>query len=112
MVDPELVVVLSELLASLADVTEQKTVSHVTFYTEGKVFAFTRATGQGVALKLPKERIAALLEQRDDITPLKMGKRTMKEWVLVERAKLSAYRKDLALFQEAMAFVGSTGEKK
>jgi hypothetical protein len=34
-----------------------------------------------------------------------MGKRTMKEWILLDHAKPSSYKKDLALFKEAITFV-------
>ncbi|HEX4576984.1 MAG TPA: hypothetical protein VH117_06510 [Edaphobacter sp.] len=67
-------------------------------------------TSNRVVLKLPKERIAVLL-QRDDITLLTMGKRTMKEWIVIERAKPTDYKKDLALFKEAKAFVEAEKKK-
>jgi predicted DNA-binding protein (MmcQ/YjbR family) len=110
MADPKLIAALSSLLAPLPDVAEEKTETHATFLTGKKVFAFTRSSGPGVALKLPKERIAALL-QREDITPLTMGKRTMKEWIVIEHPKPADYKKDLALFKEAKAFV-EAGKKK
>ena len=114
MPDPELVTAMSKLLAPLPGVTEQKTSVHVTFCINKKVFAFTRSTGDGVALKLPKERIAALIE-REDIRLLRMGKRTMKEWIVLSHPQPSGYRKDLSLFKEAMAFTessASTPKKK
>jgi hypothetical protein len=40
-----------------------------------------------------------------------MGKRTMKEWIVIERSKPADYKKDLALFNEAKAFV-EAGTKK
>jgi hypothetical protein len=110
MADPKLIATLSSLLAPLPDVTEEKTETHATFLIKKKVFAFTRSSGPGVALKLPKERIAALLE-RDDITLLTMGKRTMKEWIVIEHSKPADYKKDLPLFKEAKAFV-EAGKKK
>lgn len=109
MPDPELVSAMSKLLAGLPGVTEEKTSVHVSFFTGKKVFAFTRSTGDGVALKLPKERIARLLE-RDDIRLLTMGKRTMKEWILLSHPQPSGYKKDLPLFKEAMVFVTSTSK--
>jgi hypothetical protein len=104
MADPKLIATLSSLLGPLPDVSEEKTETHATFLIGKKVFAFTRSSGPGVALKLPKERIAALL-QREDITLLTMGKRTMKEWIVIERSKPTDHKKDLALFKEAKAFV-------
>ncbi len=105
MPDPELVTTLSKLLAALPGVTEEKTEKHVTFLVNKKFFAFTRSgEGGGVAIKLPKERIAELLH-RKEISPLTMGKRTMKEWILLDHAVPVSYKKDLALFKEAIIFV-------
>jgi len=109
MADARLIATLSSLLGPLSDVTEERTETHATFLIRKKVFAFTRSSGPGVALKLPKEKIAALL-QRENITPLTMGKRTMKEWIVIEHPKPAEYKKDLALFKEARAFVDA--EKK
>jgi hypothetical protein len=110
MADPKLIATLSSILGPLPDVTEEKTETHATFLIRKKVFAFTRSSGPGVALKLPKETIAGLLD-RNDITLLTMGKRTMKEWIVIERSKPADYKKDLALFKEAKAFV-EAGKKK
>lgn len=107
MSDPELVAAISKLLAAVPGVTEKKTDSHVTFLAGKKVFAFTRGGGRrGVVLKLPKDRIAELL-QREEIALLTMGKRTMKEWVLLDHDRPASYKTDLGLFKEAMAFVSS-----
>jgi len=110
MADPKLIATLSSLLGPLPDVTEEKTETHATFLIKKKVFAFTRSSGPGVALKLPKEKIAGLLH-RKDITQLTMGKRTMKEWIVIDHPKPTDYKKDLALLKEAKAFV-EAGKKK
>jgi hypothetical protein len=105
MSDPELVAVLSSLLSSLDGVSEKKSATHASFLAGRKVFAFTRGGGGGgVALKLPRERIEHLTE-RDDIAMLTMGRRTMKEWILLEHREPAEYKKDLSLFKEAMAYV-------
>ncbi len=111
MPDPVLVAALSKLLAPLPSITEERTQTHATYFIGKKIFAFTRSGGGGgVALKLPKERIAELIE-RDDITILKMGKRTMTEWVLLDHAKPADYTGDLDLFKESIAFVAATKSK-
>ena len=109
MPDCDLVAALSRLLATLPGVVEEKTEKHVTFLVKKKVFAFTRSTGDGVALKLPQERIAALIG-RQEVSPLTMGKRTMKEWILLQHDKPASYKKDLDLFNDAVTFV-SAGSK-
>ena len=111
MPDPVLVTAISKLLAPLPSITEEKTPTHATYFIGRKIFAFTRSGGGGgVAIKLPKERIAELLG-RADITILKMGKRTMTEWILLDHATPADYTEDLDLFKESIAFVTTTRGK-
>ena len=70
-----------------------------------KIFAFTRP--DGIAMKLPEEQIASLVETRDDASFLVMGTKTMREWVMLRYAGPGDYRKDGKLFYEAMKFVAS-----
>jgi hypothetical protein len=110
MADPKLIATLSSLLTPLPGVKEKQFPNHTSFFTGKNVFVFTSRTSNRVILKLPQERIAVLL-QRDDITLLTMGKRTMKEWIVIERAKPADYKKDLALFKEAKTFVEAENKK-
>jgi hypothetical protein len=41
-----------------------------------------------------------------------MGKRTMKEWIVIEHPKPADYKKDLPLFKEAKAFVEAEKKRK
>jgi hypothetical protein len=70
-----------------------------------KIFAFTRP--DGIAMKLPEGRIAALVDTRIDASFLVMGTKTMREWLMLRYAGPSDYRKDGKLFEEAMKFVAS-----
>jgi hypothetical protein len=110
MADLKLIATLSSLLTPLPGVKEKPFPNHTSFFTGKNVFVFTSRTSNRVILKLPQARIAVLL-QRDDITLLTMGKRTMKEWIVIERAKPADYKKDLALFKEAKAFVEAENKK-
>ena len=49
-----------------------------------KIFAFTRP--DGIAMKLPKERVAELVESRADASFLVMGTKTMREWLMLRYA--------------------------
>lgn len=111
MADTKLIAILSSLLSPLPGVKEKQFPNHTSFFTGKNIFVFTGRTSNRVILKLPKERIAPLLQQ-DDIALLPMGKRTMKEWIVIEHAKLTDYKKDLALFKEAKAFVESEKKRK
>jgi hypothetical protein len=110
MADQMLIALLSSMLASLPGVTEKPFPTHISFFTGKNVFVFTSRTSNRVVLKLPKDRIATLLQQKD-YEPLTMGKRTMKEWIVIEHAKPADYKKDLQLLKEAKAFV-EAGKKK
>ena len=92
MADAKLIATLSSLLGSLPGVKEKQFPNHTSFFTGKNIFVFTSRTSNRVILKLPKERIATLL-QREDITLLTMGKRTMKEWIVIERTQTRGLQK-------------------
>ncbi len=69
-----------------------------------KVFAFIQ--GESVVLKLPKERAKELLDKKQ-ASQLVMGKRAMKEWVVITHQHPEEYQQDEKLFKEAIAFVSS-----
>ena len=75
---------------------------HGALEVDGKVFAFTRPD-ESAALKLPEARIAGLIAD-GEIRHLTMGKRTMREWVVVPNI---AAPYNLKLLHEAMAYVAS-----
>lgn len=70
-----------------------------------KIFAFTRP--DGVAMKLPEDRVAQLVDSRADASFLVMGTKTMREWLMLRYTAPGDYRKDGKLFDEAMKFVAS-----
>ncbi len=70
---------------------------------DNRIFAFTRPD-ESAALKLPEDRIAALLASDDEIRHLIMGKRTMREWVVIPDIAAPG---NLKLLHEAMAYVAS-----
>ncbi len=70
-----------------------------------KIFAFTRP--DGVAMKLPEDRVADLVDSRADASFLVMGTKTMREWLMLRYSSPAGYRNDGKLFEEAMKFVAS-----
>jgi len=70
---------------------------------DDKVFAFPSKNSNGLILKLPAHDIAALVET-GTARSLVMGKRTMREWVVVEDPLAAATVK---LLRAAMAYVDS-----
>lgn len=75
---------------------------NASFSVGGKVFAFTRP--EGLVLKLPAAEITRVLAERD-AELLVMGKRVMREWILLRLSGPDEYRKELQLLQTAMKFV-------
>lgn len=104
MTEEDLAILLASMLQDLPRVSVKKHFGHASFLAGKKVFAFIR--GEGVAVKLPKEKIQELVNKKN-ATPLVMGKRVMKEWVVIRHKSLSEYKKDLNLFKEAVAFVSA-----
>ena len=95
--------VITELAAELPGCTLTNSAKHQSLMVGKKVFAYTR--GDDIVLKLPAQQIERLL-QTMDASMLVMGKRAMKEWVVIRHEDPQAFRDDLALFEQAKAFVG------
>src|SRR6185437_2806618 len=95
-----------QLAADLAGRVSGSTVGtdfgHGCLMIDNKIFAFTRPD-ESAALKLPEARIAGLVSN-GEICHLTMGKRTMREWVVVPNIAAPG---NLELLQEAMAYVAS-----
>lgn len=75
---------------------------NTSFSVNGKVFAFTRP--DGLLLKLPVDVLAKVLAEQD-AEPLTMGKRTMREWILLRLNGPESYRNETDLMRIAMTFV-------
>jgi Family of unknown function (DUF5519) len=95
---------LVSMLAEIPGVVVKRKLTSANFTVKKKVFAFT--TGGGVVLKLPPETIKRLLEA-GTASMLVMGKRTMKEWIVIRLKNPSDAKRQLRLFKESMAFVSA-----
>ena len=95
-----------QLAADLAERISGSTVGidfgHGCLMIDNKIFAFTRPD-ESAALKLPEARIAGLVSD-GEIRHLTMGRRTMREWVVVPNIAAPG---NLKLLHEAMAYVAS-----
>jgi hypothetical protein len=100
----ELAAVLTSMLEELPGVVVGKKFNSVNFTVDKKVFSFIK--DGSVVLKLPPETVKALVAART-ASLLVMGKRTMKEWVVIRYKEPADAKKDLGLFKEAMEFVSS-----
>lgn len=85
----------------------QEKFGNLSFSVGGKVFGFTRGD-DAVVLKLPAARVLELMEERG-AARLVMGKRVMREWVVVKLVPgrgARGWRGELKLVREAVGFVG------
>lgn len=99
--EPGHVPALREALGAWPGVSVHSKFGNASFQAGKKVFAFTRP--EGVAMKLPEERIRSVMEDRD-AEFLVMGKKTMREWMLLRLdGRITA--PDLELLREAKNFV-------
>jgi hypothetical protein len=80
---------------------------HGCLMIDNKIFAFTRPD-ESAALKLPEARITELITG-GEMHHLTMGKRTMREWVVVPNIAAPG---NMALLIEAKAYVGSLPQEK
>ena len=99
--ESEISSVLSSMLGKLPGVVVGKKLHSVNFTFRNKIFAFTK--DGGVVLKLPPETVKALLRAKT-ASLLVMGKRTMKEWVVIRYKNAADAKKHLGLFKEAMDY--------
>jgi hypothetical protein len=76
---------------------------HGCLMIDDRIFAFTRPD-ESAALKLPAARIAELIAADGEVQFLIMGKRTMREWVVIPNIAAPG---NLRLLLEAKAYVAS-----
>ena len=94
------------MVGALPEVQVVRRLRSASFKINGKVFAFTNKNK--VMLKLPVNVIAKVLN-RPEVSLLTMGKRTLKEWIVVRYAKPTDCKNDLALFKQSIGFVRRHG---
>jgi hypothetical protein len=94
--------ILASMLEQMPQVRTGKRFTNANFVIRNKVFAFLKK--ESLVIKLPEETGQKLIAQHY-AEPLVMGKRVMKEWIVIKHSDPQDWQKDLALFEEAMAFV-------
>lgn len=104
MAESDLATTLSFMLGSLPEVSVGTHLHNRNFLVGKKVFAFMK--NGGVALKLPRPKAQELVANNQAST-LVMGKRAMKEWVVIVYEDPEEATKDLELFRESIAYVAT-----
>jgi hypothetical protein len=106
---PEVLAVLTALLADRADTSPRTMFGYPGFAVGGKVFA--SCFNDGVAFKLPPALVQSVLA-RPDAEPFRPGGKAMREWVHIVRDDPEAYADDLDLLHAAIEYVASLAARR
>jgi len=91
------------LLLKLPGVSARKINGLDAYFVSDRMFACI--SDKGVALRLPAAVATELHFSRDNIVPFQpRGLPSTREWIQIDRENAAEYEKDLALFQDAVAF--------
>ena len=92
------------LLLKLPGVSTRKINGLDAYFVSDKMFACI--SGRGIGLRLPAATATELQFSRDNVVPFQpAGLASSREWIQIDRADAAEYEKDLALFQDSIAFV-------
>jgi hypothetical protein len=100
---PEVKAVIDELALAMPGVKGGKAFGYPAYKINGKVFTFVG--GSGIAIKLPKARVQALIDQRRGQPFEVVDGVIWQEWLSITHADAQNYHADLELLEESMAFV-------
>ena len=96
--------VLDALLLDMPGVKDGKSFGHPAYKIGRKVFCFVG--GEGIGIKLPADRVTALINQDEAFSVFEPVEGTVwKEWVSIDRVNSDDYRNDIALLEESLQFV-------
>ncbi|NPV02777.1 MAG: MmcQ/YjbR family DNA-binding protein [Brevinematales bacterium] len=92
------------MLLTLPEVKAGKSFGFPAYSIGKKMFACVYE--EGVSIKLPKERVDAIIGSDPDAGEFRpMNRYVMKEWVFIARKNTADYIKDLPLLKESVEFV-------
>ena len=92
------------LLLKLPGASARKINGLDAYFVSDRMFACI--SGEGIGLRLPAAAATELQFSRDNVVPFQpRGLPSSREWIQINRADAADYEKDLALFQDSIAFV-------
>jgi len=97
--------VIDALLLQIPGVDPGRMFGYPAYYKDGKMFACIY--GNGVAIKIPKDRVDSLVGQGGIVRFRPMGRRQMKEWIQIDRERSEDYRNDLEILKISIDYVSS-----
>ena len=106
--NPEVAEALAEAAGELPGTRLGKMFGYPALYAGRKLFAC--AYGDGIALKLPVEVVAALVEEEEGFEPFQpYGKARMRAWVFLRAKDREAVHARVDLLEQAAGFVAEVG---
>jgi len=94
---------MDEMLLVMPGVKGSKAFGYPAYKINGKVFAFVGS--KGVAIKLPAERVKALLDGKV-MKPFEVAEGNVwREWLSIQRETFEDYEQDAGLFEESVEFL-------
>ena len=94
---------MDEMLLVMPGVKASKAFGYPAYKINGKVFAFVGS--KGIAIKLPAERVNALLDGKT-LKPFEVGNgQVWREWLSIQREASEDYDQDVRLFEESVEFL-------
>lgn len=100
---------LDSLLLGMTGVAEGKMFGFPAYYVNGKLFACLY--GSGVGVKVPEDVANKLLSKKNIVHFQPYGKAQMREWIQINHARPTEYRKDKSIFRISVEFVGQLQSK-
>ena len=92
------------LLLSLPGVSSKKINGLDAYFVSDRMFACI--SGNGIGLRLPAATATELQFSRNDVVAFQPGgMASSREWIQIDRADATEYKKDLQLFQTSLDFV-------
>ena len=91
------------ILLPLGGVVGKKLNALDAYFVNDRMFACI--SGKGIGVRLPVATATELQFSRADVEPFNPGGASSREWIQINREDAAEYAKDVALFQESIAFV-------
>jgi len=102
--DPAQKAAMDGLLLGMPGVKGGKAFGYPAYKVNGKIFAFVG--GDGVSIKLPAARVAALTAAQPEIKPFEVTDGVIwREWVMIEHPDPETLAQHIDLFEESLVFV-------
>jgi hypothetical protein len=103
--NPEIKKITDSMLLEIPSVVPGKMFGYPAYYVHHKMFACLYEDGIGI--KVPESAAVKLIGTTGIIPFQPLGRRTMKEWIQINREHPEDYRKDLDIFKTSIDYVVS-----